>query len=263
MPKKIIVTRSNHQAQAFASSVVNRLGGISMNDFVFEPMTEIVHFPFDITRLQDYDGIIMTSLNAAVSLELNAPTRHMLADKPFYCVGDHTKQKLLSIGATNVVLCARTPDLLAEEMLTGEEGSLCVGKRFLYMRGRDVALEIGKVLKSGTKGKGRFAVTVDEAVCYEAKPVSRFSPNIKESLLPEEVGLIVFFSVRTAEAFARLWAQELGKEEAYVEALKGVKALCIDEKIAKCVQSVFGKDDCVVVETPDLTSMIDEIERKV
>ena len=105
MSKKIVITRSNHQAQAFAAAIVNQVNGISMNDFVFEPMTEIVHFPFDTSKVEEYDGIIMTSMNAAVSLELNAPARDSFADKPFYCVGEHIQQKILSMGAQDVAMC--------------------------------------------------------------------------------------------------------------------------------------------------------------
>lgn len=259
MAKKIVITRANHQAQAFAAAIVNRVGGVSMNDFVFEPMSEIIHFPFHPSKFAEYDGIIMTSMNAAVSLGLNAPARDLLADKPFYCVGEHTKQKILSVGAQDVALCKPTAEELAKVMLKDCVLAAYGGKKFLYLRGRNIFYDIKEALLAN-RGKQTADSSIDEVICYEARAVERFSPNIQDMLAPEAVGLITFFSKRTAEVFVKLWNEEIEKEEGYKEALKGVKALCISSKVAEVVQGVFGKSSCVVAKTPSMAGMIDKLE---
>jgi len=259
MSKKILITRANHQAQAFAATVVNHSNGINMNDFVFEPMSEIVHFPFNTSKFEEYGGIIMTSMNAAVSLELNAPARDLLADKPFYCVGEHTKQKVIGLGAGDVAICAPTPKKLSDEMLKADKVRLSDGKKFLYMRGRDVAFDLKTALVEDEDTQ-RYNNRVDEIVCYEARAVERFSPNIAEALLPDDVGLITFFSKRTAEVFVRLWNEELDKESEFTDSINGVKALCISQDVADCVEDLFGKSACLVAKTSNMTGMIDKIE---
>ena len=260
MGKKILVTRANHQAQAFAAAIVNCISGISMNDFIFEPMTNIVHFPFNTSKFEDYGGIIMTSMNAAVSLGLNAPVRDLLADKPFYCVGEHTQQKILSVGASDVAICMPTAEELAKEMLKADKVYITDGKKFLYMRGRDVILDIKEVLTEDKKNE-QYHNRVDDIVCYEARAVERFSPNIAEALLPCDVGLITFFSKRTAEVFVKLWEEALEKECEYKEAMDGVKALCISQDVAEIVHELFGKSACIVSKKPDMVSMIDQIDK--
>jgi uroporphyrinogen-III synthase len=259
MGKKILITRANHQAQAFATVAVNRLNGVSMNDFIFEPMTDIVHFPINTAEFEEYGGIIMTSMNAAVSLGLNAPARALLADKPFYCVGEHTKQKILSLGAQNVAICTPTATQLAKEMLKGDKVSLNEGKKLLYMRGRDVTLDMKVALSEDDKNE-KYCNRVDQIVCYEARAVERFSPNIAEALAPKDVGLITFFSKRTAEVFVKLWNQALEKDCEYKDAMDGVKALCISQDVAACVHELFGKSACIVSDKPEMSSMIDKID---
>ncbi len=259
MGKKILITRANHQAQAFAAATVNSLSGISMNDFVFEPMTEIVHYPFNTARFEEYGGIIMTSMNAAVSLGLNAPARDLLADKPFYCVGEQTKQKIISVGAQDVAICTSTAKELSEAMLKGDKVSLSDGKKFLYMRGRDVTFDIKEALTQGDNTQ-KYKDRVDEIVCYEARAVERFSPNIAEALSPGDIGLVTFFSKRTAEVFVKLWNEALEKECEYKEAMDGVKALCISQNVAECVYDLFGKSVCIVSKTPDMNGMIQGIK---
>ncbi|MCK5385151.1 MAG: uroporphyrinogen-III synthase [Alphaproteobacteria bacterium] len=259
MSKKIVITRANHQAQAFAAAIVNQMSGVSMNDFVFEPMSEIVHFPFDPSRFEEYDGIIMTSMNAAVSLGLNAPARDLLADKPFYCVGEHTKQKILSVGAQNVAICQSTADQLAKEMLKGNNPGLDEGKKLLYLRGRNIAFDMKEALLE-RKGWESSEGCVDEVMCYEARDIERFSPNATEMFLPGEIGLVTFFSKRTAEVFAHLWNEEADKKSDCKDSIKGVKALCISHDVAEVVHEIFGKSVCVVAKTPSVVSMIDRLE---
>ncbi|MFP4097862.1 MAG: uroporphyrinogen-III synthase [Alphaproteobacteria bacterium] len=259
VPKKIVVTRANHQAQAFAAALVNRANGISMNDFVFEPMTEIIHFPFNTAKFEDYSGIIMTRMNAAVSLGLNAPARDLLVDRPFFCVGEHTKQKILDVGAQEVAICAPTAKKLVEEMFASRNGTLCARKKFLYLRGRDIAFDMKEALVSSPRGETQ-CVSVDEIVCYEAKAVKRFSPNISEALLLGEVGLITFFSKRTAEVFLGLWEEESEKDEAYEEQIKNVKVLCMSKDVAESVQDIFGRKNCFYADKPSMDGMIDKVK---
>lgn len=262
MGKKIFVTRANHQAQAFAAAVVNRVSGINMNDFIFEPMTDIVHFPINTAKFEEYGGIIMTSMNAAVSLGLNAPARNLLADKPFYCVGEHTKQKILSLGAQDVAICTPTARQLADEMLKGDKVQLSDGKKLLYIRGRDVTLDMKEALNEG-KNSEKFNNRVDQIVCYEAKAIERFSPNIAEALAPKDVGLITFFSKRTVDVFTRLWNEALEKDCEYKDAMDGVKVLCISQDVAECVHGLFGKSACIVSKEPNMASMVDKIDEGV
>ncbi len=262
MGKKILITRANHQAQAFAAAVVTRISGINMNDFIFEPMTNIVHFPYNTSKFEEYGGIIMTSMNAAVSLGLNAPARDLLTDKPFYCVGEHTKQKILSVGAQDVAICTPTAKELSAEMLRGDKVRLSDGKKFLYMRGRDVAFDMKDSLEESDVSQ-RYSNRVDEMICYEARAIERLSPNIAEALLPCDVGLITFFSKRTADVFVKLWNEALEKECDYKEAMDGVKALCISQEVAEHVHELFGKSACIVSDKPNMISMIDKIDEDI
>ena len=259
MGKKIVITRANHQAQAFASAILNRISGVSMNDFVFEPMSEIIHFPFNPTKFEDYDGIIMTSMNAVVSLGLNAPARDLLVDKPFYCVGEHTKQKILGLGAQNVDICEPTGEDLSKAMQKANILNKDDGQKLLYMRGRNIAFDIKAALLE-TKGKDGPLGSVEEVMCYEARAVDRFSPNIQELLEPDNIGLMTFFSKRTAEVFVKLWNEEIEKEAGYKDGIKGVKVLCISQKVAEVVHDVFGKSACVVAKTPSMVGMVDKLE---
>ena len=230
--KKIVVTRSEAQGKEF----VSRFFAADADQFIFEPLLDVRTTSPVLPKQENYDSLLVTSVHGAEIL-LNAPKEWL--DKDYYCVGSSVAEKLRELGCVNVESKQpRASDLVEDIKLNHSTDK----KRFLYLRGQDVAYDLPGVLM-------RLGHSVDELICYEAYASDVLTNSFVEALKRKEISAIAFFSGRTASIFAKLV-----REFDIFDDLKGIKALCISAGVLECLHTIFD-ENIEVAESPDAQGM--------
>tara|TARA_R110001592_G_scaffold144484_4_gene367654 strand:+ start:22835 stop:23587 length:753 start_codon:yes stop_codon:yes gene_type:complete len=243
---KILITRPIDQAQDFAARILERLAQVSADDVVLEPLLHIEHNDVGLKDADHYDGVIVTSANALPTLLKN----RAFLDKPFYCVGEKTAEKLQKAGAANISLCADTAEELIHKIVTGNHAQA----HLLYLRGRDIMCDI----KQRTQKAG---LSIEDVVCYSATPVDHLSPRCLEMFQRKETVLLTLFSKRTAEVFVRVlqnWEKESAENS--VDAAQ-IHILCISPPVVEYMHTFFNRDKVIVSARPDRAGMLDAVEK--
>jgi uroporphyrinogen-III synthase len=182
---RALVTRPRAGANALAAALSAR--GIAP---ILEPLLEIRFrdpAPLDLRSVQ---ALLCTSANGVQALALATGERSL----PLYAVGEATAAKARDEGFLTVRSTGGdAADLarLAARDLRPRDG------RLLHVAGSVVAGDLAGMLR--TKG---FAI--DREIRYEARTAAALSPPTVQALRMAEVDFALFFSPRTAAAFARL-----------------------------------------------------------
>ncbi len=240
---KIVITRAMGQAQDFARHILSGIEGTDSNDLLFEPLLVIkmndgVHFPY----FGAYACVIISSVHGCDILPHNEDG----ASYQFYCVGVATAEALMEKGYHPSVVMQNMKDLL--EVISARHSGL--SERMLYLRGRDVSLDLNASLAGGGH-------VLDEVEVYQAELSDGFGAAFLLALKGGEVDIITFFSRRTAAHFARM-VDEMGISHI----LSGINALCMSDAVVECLHSAFN-GNCLVAETPDMSGMVDALKQYV
>ncbi len=247
--RKVVITRPYAKGQEFARILSKGVYDLKSGPFtiksgrlILEPLLRIEIRDFQISNTIDYDGVIITSVNAVPAIEKNPN----LLGTPFYCVGKKTAESLRSFGVVNIAQCCQTVEPLIDELKSAGRN-----QRFLYLRGQDVSVDIKSAMQSND-------IIVDEAICYSAETVDHFSESFLDDLRNQRIGLVTLFSKRTAEVFVRLIRQQ--QKENSVDADQ-IDILCISQPVLEYVSSVFKKENIIVSDKPDMKAMAEAVHR--
>ncbi|MGH1404837.1 MAG: uroporphyrinogen-III synthase [Alphaproteobacteria bacterium] len=241
MSRKIIITRPIEQGKIFVDTLNTRLG-MKAEDFILCPVMTIIHDMANIPSSDSYDALILTSVHAVHSVRDN----HEVLSKPCYVVGQACGDAFEKAGGTNIVSITSTVHDLVKVIEKSHNQS------FLYIRGRDISLDIKEVLKPLGKN-------VDEAISYNAQENDQMSSDVVTEILKHRIGAVTLFSKRTAHLFYTYI-----KQAELTSHLEGANILCLSNAIAQFVSEVQGKnasDHVYVAQTPDMQGMIDLIDR--
>ena len=201
--KPVLLTRENHKNRHF----IKYIKKYNLNfEFISSPLLKIEFLKVNIP-LGDYKTLIFTSSNAvksAKSLQFND-------DITAYCVGSETAKEAKKLGFNIYNSEGNSQDLLR---LIRESGSKKLGK-ILYLRGKQVSLDIAKKLRAE-----RYEI-VDQVV-YKQKSLL-LKKSILDKLSNGAISDAVFFSSNTASYFAKAVSRLDDNFTAY----------CLSEKIAK------------------------------
>jgi uroporphyrinogen-III synthase len=217
----VLITRPESEALDFARDVA----ACGFEPLIC-PVLEIEAAPYDAVDCHEYDGVIFTSTNGLKFF--TAPPR-MAA----YCVGAQTAALATAQGYT-VAAAAATAETLAQEL------SKCKPMKLLYVRGRDVAVDLAAALHD-------FSLT--PLIVYSANPAPSFAFALRTVLEKNKIHAVSFFSKRSAKIFMETIAKE--KLEA---ALADIRALCISQSVLEYVRPECWRE-VYVSETPDRAGM--------
>lgn len=190
---------------------------------ICEPFLKVSFNDFTLPDLNGYAGLIFTSANGVRSV-LDQITDF---DIPVLCVGNQTYDIAVQSGFKSVRNANGTVDDLAKLISTHT-----ADKPYLYIRAEDISRDL-KALVEG--------VRIEEVVTYHADIIEEISTLSRQVLMRGEVGYIMFFSKRTAEAFIQ-WIKNDPQSASIVTALKHTRALCLGDSMVECLSVITWKD---------------------
>lgn len=161
------------------------------------PMLDILYLPDppDLLSRPDlasqYQGLIITSKQAARYLAATAQDLPGLSALPAWCVGAASADILRSAGFQIADHGRSGAVELASRISRAAPGSQ---PAYLWLSGRDIHFDIGTCLSDA-------GVSVDRVIVYQAEPLNRPRPDITDRLAAGgRVGVVVF-SARTFSLF--------------------------------------------------------------
>jgi uroporphyrinogen-III synthase len=216
-------------------------------DAVLSPMLR-----FEAVAFQDdgapYDGVILTSANAARAIA-NHPATPRLLELPAFTVGEHTAAAARGIGFHNIISAdgdaAALLDLIVKSAATKK---ITKGATFCYLAGANRASDLSSELVA--HGFGVVTRTV-----YRMAPVLDFAPDINAAFADGGIDAVLHYSRRSARAF--LDAARIGGVEISALALP---QCCISDAVAAVMREA-GAMQVVAARAPDEDAVIDTLDR--
>lgn len=235
-PRAILLTRPRPESEKLAAEVAAR--GFQP---VIEPMLRIAPLEISLPDMKSFAAIVFTSGNA-VDIFAQRITERSL---PVYAVGDATAIKAEEAGFPDVRSAGGGIEDL-NRMLAQTEFAPCA--KILHISGYDIAGEV----------ESRGAV-VERIPVYRSEKPENFSAMCRGMLEEERIAAVLFFSPRTAEAFAGL-IERHGLRQSLVP----VKALCISDSVVKSLSDLPFREKCTASH-PDREGMmvlLDELQER-
>lgn len=224
----ILITRPEPDASAFA-----RMLETAHIPTLCEPLLTITQKLSANDKLgsRQWQGIIITSKHAEAVLRR---------------IPNHTTIPCFSVGSsplTKNAACYTAPDAasLAEHVVRETNPN---GEPLLYLRGEHVAFPMKETLRT-------HGLNTEEVIVYTAEASQSLSYRTIEAIQMQHIGVVTFFSARTAETFCALIEKEgLGKY------CKHLTALCISNHVADIAQKLSW-NAVKVASSPNQEAMVD------
>jgi len=183
---RLIVTRPEPDATRTAKALI-RLGHVA----ILSPMLDIV--PIRGARISDapFQAVLVTSGNAVRALQAR-PVRPFPVDTPLLAVGDRTALEAKRAGFVAARSAGGTLDdlvALAEAELSPGDGPL------LYAAGEERAGDVAERLSA-------LGFEVETVILYRAEARAKLAGVAETALREQRVDGILFYSRRSASAFA-------------------------------------------------------------
>lgn len=216
---KILVTRPRADAEELAKLLAAR-----GHEALIEPLLDIATLPGDAVTADGVQALVFTSANGVRALiERNGGDISALRALPVYTVGDATARAARDAGFADVVSASGDVNSLAE--LIAARVRPDIGP-LLHIAGSDVAGDLAGQL--APKG-----FTLTRAALYQATKAESLSAEAVEALKRGEVKAALFYSPRTASAFAALAGD-------IAPALGRATAICLSPAVAEAVEDLPG-----------------------
>lgn len=166
-----------------------------------KPLEDLSGFEAKLKRLKDYDGIFLTSKNAAQVLADKLRKKNIIFSGKVYILGGRSFE-ILRDGNLNLIYdeSANT----AREMLENITPKNLQNKNFLFIRGEKSLRIVPEFLSK--------AANVDEIVVYETRDVKIESGKISDlrgKFADKEITATCFFSPSGAESFLKQFGAEI------------------------------------------------------
>ncbi len=196
--KTILVTRTEEQSAEFIK-LLEQLGA----SVVLYPTIQIVppkswgDCDKAIENINNYDAIILTSLNAAENffarvLLSNNGTTKLIAEKTVYAVGDKTRS---AVEKYHIPVAAMPAVYDAKHLAITLARTDVKGKRFLFPKGNLA----GNVITFALQEHG---ASVDEVIVYETiEPSHTDAESLRQKLQKNEIDVVTFFSPSSISNF--------------------------------------------------------------
>lgn len=210
----VVVTRPKPEAEATAA----RVAALGYRTLI-EPLIEIVPCVGPPLEFKGIQAVLVTSANGARALAARTPLR----DQWLFAVGDATAGALRELGFKRIESArGKAADLaeLVQRRCDPRQGML------LHVRGDVVASDPSVPLSDA-------AYSVRNAVLYETRTPSAFSPSLERTMRHNDLAYTLFFSARTTRTFVRL-AMAAGLRSA----CKRSEACCLSPAVAAAAEGV-------------------------
>ncbi|MEQ9640341.1 MAG: uroporphyrinogen-III synthase [Alphaproteobacteria bacterium] len=182
---RLLLTRPAQDSVALAAELERR-----GHTAVVEPMLDIRPLPHAPLGLVGAQAILLTSANGARAL-LGRSVGHYM---PIYAVGNATARAARDAGFSRVESAAGDVEALADLVIARLDPA---AGRLVHVAGSAVAGDLaGRLIDAG--------FDVARAVLYAAEPATALSPACRDNLHAGSLDGALFFSPRSARAFARL-----------------------------------------------------------
>lgn len=181
---------------------------------MIEPMLAIEWMPDVDVDLAGVQALLFTSSNGVRAFAAFSKRR----DVRCFAVGDATARTCREAGFTEVFSADGDVDALANLVISScrpEDG------RLVHVAGSVAAGDLAGALQAA-------AFRVTRVPFYQSRPVTALSDALRRALRGGDLGLVLFFSPRTASTFVSL-VRAAGLEGA----CKGVDALCLSPAVAR------------------------------
>lgn len=204
----VLVTRPRPEADQTAADLAAR-GFVPL----IEPLLDVRLLPGPALELAGIQALLVTSVNGVRALVARSGRR----DLPVLAVGRRTGDEARAAGFADVREAEGDAARLAA--LIRRDVDPAAG-RLLHVSGADLAADLAELL-----GPSGFAV--DRIVGYEAVASDSLSREVVSALRQGDIGIVLFFSPRTARTFVRL-ATAAG----LADRCAGVSAFCLSPAVA-------------------------------
>ncbi len=196
--KTILVTRTEEQAAEFIK-LLQQLGA----SVILYPTIQIVppqswaECDKAISKIENYDAIVLTSVNAAENFFARVclaggRTAKIIAEKTVYAVGEKTRS---AVDKYNVPVAAMPAVYDAKHLAITLARTDVKGKRFLLPKGNLA----GNVVTFALQEHG---AAVDEVIVYETiQPSQTDAEMVKQKLQKNEIDVVTFFSPSSVSNF--------------------------------------------------------------
>lgn len=236
---RLIVTRPEPDATRTARALI-RLG----HEAILSPALEIVHRPDAAIPERDYQAILATSSNGVRALSAVKSAAFLSKATPLLAVGDQTALEAKRGGFVAARSAGGALDdlaALAEAELKPRAGAL------LYVAGEEQSGDLAARLAAS-------GFDVETAILYRAEPVARLANVAVEALRERSVDGILFYSARSAAAFAlALRSADLAPLDA------GIACFCLSASVSETLSKVAAGAR-LVAERPDQLALFALIE---
>lgn len=185
------------------------------------PMLTIHKLAHDPLSYIENTALVFTSARAAEMLDIDTKNAAVW-DMPIYNVGDHTADILRTKGF-NAVL--KTTETAAQLQAHFDGENTISAENMLYVSGEYISHHF---LKNGIK--------IPRKRVYTAETVENFTENLRYNLHNGNVGVVLFYSVRTAENFLKIL-----KKEKLQQKCTTINCICISTRTAESLKSVHWK----------------------
>jgi len=185
-----------------------------------------------------YDGVLMTSANAARTLAVH-PRRSELTGLPCFTVGQRTAAAAQTAGFTRTVSAeGALADLV--DLVAGKVGR---SARLVYLAGEDRAGDLAGELA----GRG---ITVETAVIYRALAAEKLPPHLTQALRETTLDGALHYSRRSAATLLALAGQS-----GSVSAVANLAHYCLSAEMAAPLREA-GAGRVAVAARPDEASLL-------
>ena len=196
--KTILVTRAQKQSEEF-KALLEKFGAhvIIFPVIKIQPVSSWVECDRVIKKIQEYDGVLFTSVNAVENFvrrmeETASEKINILQQKVCYVVGERTRQE-----AENSRLTIKESSMRVDGESLGREiiKESVNGKKFLFPKGNLA----NNVLPDMLRYNG---ATVDDVVVYETTKPNDSDIQLIENLLKQQkIDVVTFFSPSSVQNF--------------------------------------------------------------
>ena len=210
---RVLVTRPEEQSERLAT----RLAKVGFEPII-APMLRILPCPQSVALPEDCAALVFTSAHGVRAFASSHPER----TAPVYTVGSATAAAARTAGFRNVEFAGGNADslrCLIQDRVPVQSGLL------VHFRGRDVAGDIAGALRHS-------GYHVRERIIYRAEPARSLPVAALRVIRSGRLGAALFFSARTADAFAAVLADEDRC------ALSRARAIAITQRVAAALASV-------------------------
>ncbi len=219
MPQTVLVTRPIEDAIETAALIQQKKYNV-----ICEPLLKVIFHENSVEALEQYEGLVFTSRHGVRAFCHNVSGRSM----PVWTVGDATKDLALQLGFKDVQSAAGNLDDLQ---------AILPQKRLLYVRGEHISRDLS-------------VDHIDEKIIYHTEKQEEISSELLKAIEEHELSHVLFFSVRTAQAFA-----EIVIKNSLQEGVEHTKALCLGDSMLKSL-SVLPWCSIEVASQPNAASLL-------